>query len=57
MTPPDPTVTPERLPSMSDGDLRQLRGWLRKETRAAQRLLALVEREQKQRRRRAKGRA
>lgn len=52
MTPPDAKTLPAHLPAMSDGDLRQLREWLRKEIRAAQSLLAHVEREQKNRRRR-----
>ena len=43
---------PAQLPAMSDSDLANLRQWLKAETRKGLSLLAHVEREQKNRRRR-----
>lgn len=52
MSPPDSKTLPEHLPAMSDADLKRLREFLKPEIRRAQGLLAHVEREQKNRRRR-----
>lgn len=52
MTTPSADLPPSNLPAMSDPDLARLRSWLKSEVRKAQSLLAHVEREQKNRRRR-----